>query len=62
MLVKILGADTMAKGGRETIKLKSTESTEVYWTTKNKRNTTDRIERKKYDKKLKRHVVFKEAK
>lgn len=52
----------MAKGAREPIKLKSAESTEVYWTTKNKRNTTARIELKKYDKKLKKHVVFKEAK
>lgn len=52
----------MAKGARETIKLKSTESKEVYWTTKNKRNTTERIELKKYDKRLKRHVIFKEAK
>ena len=50
------------KGGREKIKLKSSESTEVYWTMKNKRNTTDRIELKKYDKILKRHTVFKEAK
>ncbi len=52
----------MAKGGRESIKLKSTESDECYWTVKNKRNTTERIELKKYDKKLKRHVPFKEAK
>jgi large subunit ribosomal protein L33 len=52
----------MAKGARENIKLKSTESSETYWTTKNKRNTTERIELKKYDKKLKRHVIFKEAK
>lgn len=52
----------MAKGAREKIKLKSTESPECYWTMKNKRNTTDRIELKKYDKRLKRHVVFKEAK
>lgn len=52
----------MAKGAREPIKLKSSESTEVYWTTKNKRNTTGRLELKKYDKKLKKHVQFKEAK
>ncbi len=52
----------MAKGAREKIKLKSTESPEVYWTVKNKRNTTDRLELKKYDKRLKRHVAFKEAK
>jgi ribosomal protein L33, bacterial type len=52
----------MAKSARETIKLKSTESSECYWTTKNKRTSTERIERKKYDKKLKKHVIFKEAK
>lgn len=52
----------MAKGARETIKLKSSESSEYYWTKKNKRNTTDRLELKKYDKKLRRHVTFKEAK
>lgn len=52
----------MAKGAREKIKLKSSESKEVYWTTKNKRNTTERIELKKYDKRVKRHVSFKEAK
>lgn len=50
------------KGAREIIKLKSTESKEVYWTRKNKRNTPDRLELSKYDKSLKRHVVFKEAK
>ena len=50
------------KGPREIIKLKSTESDECYWTMKNKRNTPDRIERRKYDKKLRRHVIFKEAK
>lgn len=52
----------MAKGARENIKLKSTESTDCYWTTKNKRNTTERLEIKKYDRKLKKHVTFKEAK
>ena len=52
----------MAKGARENIKMKSTESDECYWTEKNKRNTTGRIELKKYDKKLRKHVVFKEAK
>lgn len=52
----------MAKTARETIKLKSTESSECYWTTKNKRNSTERIQLKKYDKKCKKHVTFKEAK
>lgn len=52
----------MAKGARENIKMKSTESSECYWTNKNKRNTTQRLELKKYDKKLKKRVIFKEAK
>ncbi|HSW87479.1 MAG TPA: 50S ribosomal protein L33 [Rhabdochlamydiaceae bacterium] len=52
----------MAKSARENIKLKSTESSECYWTTKNKRTKTERLELKKYDKKLRRHVIFKEAK
>ncbi len=50
------------KGPREKIKLKSTESAICYWTTKNKRNSTERLELKKYDKSLRRHVIFKEAK
>jgi len=50
------------KGARENVKLNSTESDECYWVQKNKRNTTERLELKKYDKKLRRHVVFKEAK
>lgn len=52
----------MASKSREVIKLKSTESTDVYWTTKNKKTTTGRLELKKYDRKLRRHVAFKEAK
>jgi large subunit ribosomal protein L33 len=53
----------MAKNrARENVKLKSTESNECYWTVKNKRNTTERMELKKYDSSLRKHVVFKEAK
>lgn len=52
----------MAKTSREKIKLKSTESSDCYWTVKNKKNTTDRLELKKYDRKLRKHVIFKEAK
>jgi large subunit ribosomal protein L33 len=50
------------KGAREIIRLKSTESDQCYWTMKNKRNTTERLELKKFDKALRRHVIFKEAK
>lgn len=52
----------MASKNREIIKLKSTESQETYWTTKNKKTTTGRLELKKFDKRLRRHVIFKEAK
>lgn len=52
----------MASKKREIIKLKSTESKEVYWTTKNKQQTAGRLELKKYDPSLRRHVIFKEAK
>ncbi|MEZ5314652.1 MAG: 50S ribosomal protein L33 [Chlamydiales bacterium] len=47
---------------REIIKLKSTESTETIWTTKNKKKVTGRLELRKYDPLLRRHVIFKEAK
>lgn len=50
------------KGARENVRLKSTESTACYWTTKNKRNTTERMELKKFDPVLRKHVIFKEAK
>jgi len=50
------------KGAREIIKMKSSETSECFWTTKNKRNTTERLELKKFDKKLRKRVLFKEAK
>ncbi|MAT39406.1 MAG: 50S ribosomal protein L33 [Ectothiorhodospiraceae bacterium] len=52
----------MAKGVRVTIKLQSTESPHMYTSKKNKRNTPDRLEIKKYDPVLKRHVIYKETK
>ncbi len=52
----------MAKGAREVIKLKSTESDDVYWTQRNKRTSTTRLELKKFDKKKRKHVLFKESK
>lgn len=53
----------MAKktGNRVIIRLRSTESPYTYSTTKNKRNTTDRLQLKKYDPVLKKHVLFKET-
>jgi large subunit ribosomal protein L33 len=53
----------MAKSNvRETIRLKSTESPHVYSTKKNKRNTTGKLEVKKYDPVIRKHVLYKEAK
>lgn len=51
------------KGGRDKIKLVSTAETGYYYTTtKNKRTTPDKLEFKKYDPVVRKHVVFKEAK
>ncbi|MBB65131.1 MAG: 50S ribosomal protein L33 [Waddliaceae bacterium] len=52
----------MANKKDKKIKLKSTESSEFYYTTKNKTQTPERIELRKYDKSLRRHVIFKETK
>ena len=53
----------MAKAGaRVSVKLRSTESAHFYSTEKNKRNTTSRIELKKYDPVLRKHVLYKEEK
>ncbi len=53
----------MAKAVREKIKLVSTADTGHYYTTtKNKRTTPDKIEMKKYDPVVRKHVVYKEAK
>jgi len=51
----------MAKSqNRELVKLKSTESSHIYYTKKNKKNTTKKIELKKYDPIVRKHVLFKE--
>jgi len=48
---------------REKIKLVSSAGTGHYYTTnKNKRNTPDKLERKKYDPVVRKHVLYKEAK
>ncbi len=53
----------MAKAAREKIKLVSTADTGYFYTTtKNKRNTPDKMEMKKYDPVVRKHVIFKEAK
>jgi len=53
----------MAKSGnRIIVKLKSTKSAYCYTTTKNKRNTPDRLAFRKYDPIVRKHVLFREAK
>ena len=50
-------------GIREKIKLVSTAKTGHYYTTtKNKRNTPDKLSFKKYDPVIRKHVEYKEAK
>ncbi len=48
---------------REKIKLVSSAGTGYYYTTtKNKRTKPEKIEMKKFDPKVRKHVMFKEAK
>ncbi len=50
------------KGHRQHIILESTESGHTYHTTKNKNNTSARLEIKRFDPLLRRHVEYKEKK
>ena len=48
---------------REIITLQCTETKlKLYTTTKNKKKTTERLELKKYNPKLKKHTLFREVK
>ena len=52
-----------AKSARDKIKLVSSANTGHYYTTtKNKRNTPNKLEFKKYDPVVRKHVIYKEAK
>ncbi|MDH3514103.1 MAG: 50S ribosomal protein L33 [Gammaproteobacteria bacterium] len=53
----------MAKAIREKIKLVSSAGTGHYYTTtKNKRTTPDKLEMRKYDPVVRKHVAYKESK
>ena len=53
----------MAKGIREKLKLESTAGTgHFYTTTKNKRNTPEKMLIKKFDPVVRKHVDYKETK
>ncbi|MDR1034828.1 MAG: 50S ribosomal protein L33 [Holosporales bacterium] len=53
----------MAKGPVVTIKLLSSANTGYFYVTKkNPRTMTEKLELKKYDPKIRKHVIFKEHK
>ncbi len=53
----------MAKGkeARAIVKMQSSESSYCYFTEKNKNNTKERLQLRKYDPVVRKHVIFKEA-
>ncbi len=50
------------KGNRVLVKLRSSESGHMYYTQKNRRNDTNRLELTKYDPLVRKHVVYRETK
>ncbi|MEE8495354.1 MAG: 50S ribosomal protein L33 [Xanthomonadales bacterium] len=53
----------MAKSARDKIRMVSSAGTGHFYTTdKNKRNTPAKLEMKKYDPVVRKHVLYKEAK
>ena len=57
------GGTKMAKRGqRIVVKLRSTESGHMYITEKSRRNTQGRLELRKFDPYLRKHVLYRETK
>jgi large subunit ribosomal protein L33 len=53
----------MAKSARDKIRMVSSADTGHFYTTdKNKKNTPGKLEMKKYDPVVRKHVIYKEAK
>ena len=50
------------KGQRIVVKLRSTESGHIYITEKSRRNTQGRLELRKFDPYLRKHVLYRETK
>ncbi len=50
------------KGVRILVKLKSTESGHIYHTEKNRRNDPQRLELRRYDPVVRKHVLYRETK
>lgn len=49
------------KGNLTRVRLQSTESPHVYYTTKNKKYIPNKMELRKYDPVVKRHVLYRES-
>ena len=53
----------MAKSARELVKLESTAGTGYFYvTSKNRKTSKEKLVKKKYDPKIRKHVEFKEVK
>ncbi len=58
-----IGEILMARRGpRQLVKMRSTESGHIYITEKSRRNTQGRLELRKYDPYLRKHVLYRETK
>ena len=51
-----------SKEARSYIKMQSSESSHCYYLQKNRNNTKDRLQLKKYDPVVRKHVMYKEGK
>jgi large subunit ribosomal protein L33 len=56
------GISMAKKGNRLVIKIKSTESGHTYTTQKNRKNDPGRLELRRYDPIVRRHVIYRETK
>ncbi|MFM7295699.1 MAG: 50S ribosomal protein L33 [Planctomycetota bacterium] len=52
----------MAKAQRDIVKLQSTASHHTYYTKKKRAHTPHRMELKKYDPVVRRHILYRESK
>ena len=50
------------KEARSYVKMQSSESAHCYFTERNRRNSTSRLELRKYDPVVRKHVLYNEAK
>ena len=51
-----------SKDARDYVKMQSSESSHCYYVEKNRHNTKDRLQLRKYDPIVRKHVLYKEGK